>query len=300
VSDRFRMPSLAFSSAIDRLRRLPVARSLAPVAPWIDRVLFLGAFVLLLVWMGEVSPQRITLAELAEAKLGQYQSWIIVSGDLGNEVQSTSGGFLYRLTDKAAPNAELAIRSSTRLSLGPTTVSGRIEGGRDPVQPGYHWSASLDADAQLASEQPPPVFALLLAGIGLSIAIARRTTYPMFVSEAPGPAMSASARLRVVAHGAGDDSGVRDVEGILALKAGVATAELHLPGIAPRQVRLHSAFTNLDVGVLRWLSSSEPALRVLASGDVVTLGFATRRDRDSAFATLFGGTQPRSSRTSAA
>jgi hypothetical protein len=48
------------------------------------------------------------------------------------------------------------------------------------------------------------------------------------------------------------------------------------------------------------LLSSEPALRVLASGDVWTIAFASRRDRDAAFATFFAGAQPRRSRNSAA
>jgi hypothetical protein len=179
-------------------------------------------------------------------------------------------------------------------------VSGRIEDGRSPAQPGYHWSAGLDADAQLANEQPPPVAAFLLAAVGLLIVIARRTTYPMFLREVPGPAVPGPARLPVVAHGITGASGGRDVEGILELDARVARAELQLLGLGSLPVRLHSAFTTLDVGVLRWLESSEPALRVLVSGDVLAIGFATRRERDAAFATLFAGAQPRGSRTSAA
>jgi hypothetical protein len=108
------------------------------------------------------------------------------------------------------------------------------------------------------------------------------------------------AQVEVVAHGVRDVSGDRDVEGTLHLQAGVATGELRLGELDPVPVRLHSAFTNLDVGVLRGLWSSEPALRVLAAGDKLAIGFRSRQDRDAAFAALFAGAQPRRTRSSAA
>lgn len=300
VIDGLRLSYVAFSYAIDRLRRLPIAGFAAPVVPWVIRALFVAALALLVLWMFETSPERISIAELAQGTLGPRQTWIIVSGELRDELESTSSGYLYRLTDAAAPNAELDVHSPIRLPLGLTTVSGRIESGRGPQQPGYHWSARLEADPVLAIEQPPPRVPFLLAAMGLLIVLAARTTYPCFFAETPGPATPGLGPISVVAHRVKGASGVRDVEGALHLKAGVATADLRLSGLDPVQVRLHSAFTNLDVGVLRGLSSSEPALRVLAAGDKLAIGFRSRQDRDAAFAALYAGAQPRPSKSSAA
>jgi hypothetical protein len=292
VTTVVRFPLLAFAFAVDRLRRLPGARFVAPFVPWVARALIAGAVVLVLLWAAEASPQRISLADLAAGKLSSFQSWIIVSGNLQDEPGSTSSLHLYRLTDPAAPNAYLVVRSRVRQVLGPTTISGRLEGGREPVPEGYLWSARLNADAQLASELPAPMVALAMLGGALLIMLARRTAYPMFVPQAPGDAAPARGGLRVVAHGTPGSNGARQHPGTLQLEEGSGTAELRLAGTRPIPVRLHSAFTSVDVGELRGLASSEAALRVRAADDDLTLGFASPRERDAAFATLVASAKP--------
>jgi hypothetical protein len=54
-------------------------------------------------------------------------------------------------------------------------------------------------------------------------------------------------------------------------------------------VRLHSAFTSVDVGMRRGLRFAEPGLRVRAADDDLILGFESRRERDAAFASLSAG-----------
>jgi hypothetical protein len=287
-----RFPLLVFSFAVDRLRRLPGARFVAPFVPWVSRLLVAGAIVLVLLWAAEASPQRISLADLAAGKLSSFQSWIIVSGNLADEPGSTASVHVYRLTDSAAPNAYLVVRSRTRQVVGPTTISGRLEGGRDGVPAGYLWTARLNADAQLASELPAPMIAFVMLGGALLIMLARRTSYPMFVPQSPGETFPARGGLRVVAHGQLGSNGARRHPGTLELEEGSATAELRLTGARPIPVRLHSAFTDVDVGELRGLSSSEPALRVRAADDDLTLGFASPRERDAAFATLVARARP--------
>jgi hypothetical protein len=292
MTNVLRPPLLVFSFGVDRLRRLPGARFVGPLVPWVSRALIAGAAVLVLLWAAEASPQRITLAELAAGKLSSLQSWVIVTGDLQDRTGSTPSLHVYRLTDPAAPNAYLEVRSRTRQAVGATTISGRIEGGRDGVPPGYVWSARLNADPQLANELPPPMIAYLLAGAGLLIVLARRTSYPLFVPQAPGDAAPMRGRVPVVAHERLGESVARDQAGTLDLAAGSGTANLRIVGGRPIPVRLHSAFTSVDVGELRGLGSSEPALRVRAADDDLTLGFASQRDRDAAFATLVAGAKP--------
>ena len=282
-----RIPLLVFAFAIDRVRRLPGARLAAPIVRWLAPAMLLGATVLLLLWMAEASPQRISLAELADGKLGTMQSWIIVSGNLADEPGGTGPANVYRLTDATAPNAYLVVRSPNPLGLGPTTVSGHIEGGRDGVPAGYAWSARLNADPLLAGELPPPMAAFALMFGGLALILARRTRYPLFISEAPRPSSPARGSMQVLVRADGDALGGRVVPASLVFDdAASATAELRLSGRPPVPVRLHSAFTSIDVGRLRSLSSSEPVLRVRSAADDLTLGFAADRDRDAAFATL--------------
>ena len=72
-------------------------------------------------------------------------------------------------------------------------------------------------------------------------------------------------------------------------------ADLSIAGARPMPVRLHSAFTNVDVGVLSRLRGADPALRVRSDNDDLTLTFASRRERDSAFAAL--GAEAQAQRT---
>lgn len=282
-----RIPWLVFAFAVDRVRRLPGARFVAPIVPWVAQAMLLGAGVLILLWMAEASPQRISLADLAAGKLGGMQSWVIVSGELHDEAVSSPGLHRYRLTDEGAPNAFLEVRSPVALELGPATVSGRIEGGRDGVPAGYAWSARLNADPKLASELPPPMAAFVLGLGGLVLVLARRTRYPLFIAESPGPSSPAQRSMQVSVRADGDSLGGRVVPASLMVDwASGGAAELRMTGLRPVPVRLHSAFTSIDVGRLRGLSSSVPVLRVRSAADDLTIAFAAVRDRDAAFATL--------------
>jgi hypothetical protein len=254
---------------------------------WVARLMLLTALVLTVAWAGEASPQRISLADLAAGKLGSLQSWIIVSGELSETTGSTDFLHLYRLTDPAAPNAYLIVRSRPIQSLGWTTVSGRIVGGREGVPPGYAWTAPLDADAHLANELPPPWTAIVLGGIALLVMLARRTRYPMFAGQTPGEVAPATSGLRVTVRGESGDRARAVVPGTLSFTgAEPGTADLAISGERRVPVRLHSAFTAIDVGVAYRVTGSEPALRVRSDDDELTLSFASERERDAAFAAL--------------
>jgi hypothetical protein len=287
VSEALRFPVLLFAFGVEQLRRLPGARFVAPSTKWLARLLLLAAVVLTLLWAAEASPQRISLADLAAGRLGSLQSWIIVSGDLADEPGSSESLHLYRLTDPATPNAYLVVRSRVVQSLGPTTISGRIEGGRDGVPPGYAWSARLNADPRLAGELPPPWTAIVLAALGLLIIAARRTTYPLFLGEQPGEVMAPTSSLRVSARSETGAFERRPVPATLSfMSAEPGAADLSIQGGRQIPVRLHSAFTRVDVGRLRSLTASVPALRVRSEGDDLVLTFSSNRDRDAAFAAL--------------
>lgn len=294
MSAILRFPVLLFAAGVDRVRGLPVARRLGPLVTWVARFLLLVAFVLALAWAAEASPERTSLADLAAGKLGGLQSWIIVSGDLSEEPGSTDFLHLYRLTDPAAPNAYLIVRSRPLQSVGWTTVSGHIVGGREGVPPGYAWSAPLDADPHLAAELPPPWTAIVLGGVALVIMVARRTRYPMFSDQFPGDVTPATSALRVTVRHESGGRGRGTVPGTLSFAgAEPGAADLTISGERRVPVRLHSAFTTVDVGVVHRLTGSEPALRVRSEGDDLTLSFASARERDSAFAALGAAAQAR-------
>lgn len=294
MTSALRYPLLALGYVVDRIRRLPGARRASPFVPWLVRGAFIVAAVLLLLWMAEASPQRMSLADLAAGKLSPMQSWVIVSGDLQDDRGSQPGAYRYRLTDAAAPNAYLDVRSSVELQLGETTLSGQVLGGRDGVPAGYEWSAPFQADAVLADELPPPAIAFGLIGLGVLVVAARRTSYPMFIAETPTEVPPGWGLVNVVAHRDAGSSSPRLQPAALDRDTGGGTAELRVQGSRPLPVRLHSAFTRVDVGELRGLGSSVPALRVRAGDDDLTLGFSSRRDRDATYATLAAGAQPRS------
>src|SRR4029078_11250593 len=108
---------------------------------WLPRIMIAVALILGSLWALEISPQRMSLADLAAGKLGQYQIWVFWSGDLAEEPGSTASLHVYRLTDPDAPNAYLVVRSPVVEPLGRTTLSGHIEGGREPGQPECAWTA---------------------------------------------------------------------------------------------------------------------------------------------------------------
>jgi hypothetical protein len=263
--------------------------------PWVARLLVLAAIVLVIAWGFEASPQRLSLAELAAGGLGRYQTWVIVSGELTDEPDGTTGRQMYRLTDHAAPNANLIVRSSIERPLGWTTMSGHLEGGRDGVPVGYTWTARLDADPTLAAELPPPWTAILLTGGAILIWLARRTAYPVFAGRAPEAVGVARGRLPVrVRRETDSGSAAPPVAATLDLSSGrTGSAELHLPGAAPMPIRLYSSHTSVDVGELHGFGFSEPAIRVRASVEDLAITFASARDRDATFAALHEQAQAR-------
>jgi hypothetical protein len=287
-----RGPWLLFAFLVERLLRLPGSRFLARFLPAATRLMIVGAIAVLLLWMAEASPQRMTLADLRSGQLSRLQSWIIVSGELGEEPGTNPESRQYRLTDPRTPNAYLIVRSERDLPLGPTTISGRILGGRDGVPEGYTWTARLNADPVLAQELPPPLTAIGLLGLALLIFVARRSTYPMFINELPEAGPPARSGLRVTAHFEPEDAAARnvarDAAGTLGFDRpeGAALGDLRIGSGRSIPVRLNSTYTTVDVGRLQSLRRGEPALRVRAGDDDVTLGFASRRDRDAAYAAL--------------
>jgi hypothetical protein len=287
MSAILRYPVLLFAASVDQLRRLPGAKVVGPLTQWVARLLLLVALVLTALWAAEASPQRISLADLTAGKLGSFQTWIIVTGDLAVDPTSTDTEHVYRLTDPAAPNAYLVVRSASLQTLGRTTVSGHIEGGRDGVPPGYAWSARLNADPTLANELPPPWTAIALAGAGVLIILARRSRYPMFRGETPTDALPATSAFRVSARSESGELGRATMPATLSFTSSEpGTADLSMSGARRVPVRLHSAFTNVDVGVAMRLSGSDPALRVRSENDDLILSFASRRERDAAFTAL--------------
>ena len=287
MSAILRFPVLLFAAGVEQLRRLPGAARVAPVLRWLPRILLVAALVFATLWAIEISPQRISLADLAAGKLGQFQTWIIVTGDLSEEEVSTDDLRVYRLTDPAAPNAYLVIRSPVAQTVGRTTISGHIRGGREAVPPGYAWSAPVDADPTLARELPAPSTAILLGGLALLILLARRSRYPLFASESPSEAVPAASAFRVIVRSETGRLGRAAVPGTVAFgSAEPGAATLALPGARPLPVRLHSAFTTVDVGALYRLTGSEPALRVRSENDDLTLAFGSPRERDATFAAL--------------
>jgi hypothetical protein len=287
VSAILRYPALLFAFGVAQLRRLPGARLLSPLTRWLPILLFLGALVVLFLWGSEASPQRMRLADLVAGRLSPMQSWIIVTGDLAALPTSRTDIHLYRLTDPDAPNASLEVRSHVVQPLGRTTVSGHILGGRDGVPVGSLWSAPLDADEVLATELPPPWTSIALVGLGLLVIAARRSRYPMFVSERPSaiPAWVGAARVPVPDESA--PLGSAPVAGGLAFTSDEpGAADLSMAGSRPIPVRLHSVFTTVDVGVLYRVTGSNPGLRVRSRLDDFTLLFASRRERDAAFHAL--------------
>ncbi|HUQ43928.1 MAG TPA: hypothetical protein VM451_05890 [Candidatus Limnocylindria bacterium] len=287
-----RVPWLLFAFLVERLRRLPGARFIARVLPAAARLMVVAAIVLLLLWMAEASPQRMSLAELRAGQLSRLQTWIIVSGQLSEEPGTTSESHRYRLTDPATPNTQLNVRSDQPLPLGPATVSGRILGGRDGVPEGYTWAAQLDADPVLASELPPPGAAFALLGLAVVIFLARRSAYPMFLNERPADVPAARSGMRVTTYFDPVDAAARGLprDSVATLgfdrPEGAALGDLRLSNGRSLPVRLNSIYTTIDVGRLQSLGRSEPVLRVRVADDDVALAFATRRDRDAAYAAL--------------
>ena len=290
VSRVLTWPVVVVAFVVDRLRRLPGARSASRARPWILGGMIVAAVLLLLAWGVEASPVRMSMRDLTAGQLPAMQSWIIVSGQLADDPASQPGEHRYLLTDPGVPRATLYVISPHALPLGPATISGRILGGREVVPEGSLWSAILTADDQLANEiLPPPVaFGLLVAVV--VIAAAGRTRYPMFVGERPATAPRIVGPVRIGVRRDAETSSsdaATAVPGTLRLDPGSATPiTLRIDGRDETPLRVHSARTGLETGELRGVRWFAPALRLRMPLEDLTLTFASRGARDATYAIL--------------
>ena len=279
-----RFPMVAFAFLVDKLRRVPGVLWAERHIPWVVAALLLLAIVALVFWGAQRSPQRVTIAALAGGQLSHMQSWIIVSGDLQRDPRFPSA-FRYVMTDVNAPNAKLNVTSNIERALGQTTVSGMFVGGRLPSPTGARWTGQIAADDELATEQDPPWVALGLVVAAVLVIGAARSSYPVLFDERPRRIVPSARRIQVgIVRGTHREGGQR-VSGTLVLTPG-EPVEMHLAGEEPTVVRLHSPHTSVDVGELRGLTRSEPALVVRLTTEELTLTFGSREDRDAALAAL--------------
>lgn len=280
-----RFPLVAFAFVIEQLRHIPGARQIERRAPWVVSALLAAAFVALVVWMSQRSPQRISFPELVAGNLSRMQSWIIVSGELRAEPTSNTT-YRYTLTDPAVPNALLTVESQVELAVGRTTVSGTIVGGASRAQDDFGWVGQLRADSVLAKEPDPPWIAIALLGTALFIGFGSRTFYPTFFRQARPVVKPETVTLEVGVRRDWPLSGGRGqvVPGTLAVRPG-APLELRVAD-ETQQLRLHSAHSSVESGELRTLSSAEPALILRPATGELTVSFATPDDRDAALGAL--------------
>jgi hypothetical protein len=279
-----RFPLVVFGFVVDRLRRNPAADWVVRRSFWVATGLMFAALAAFIAWGLQPTPERVTLADLRAGKLPPTSSWIIISGEVVAEPPRASG-LVYRLTDDTAANSWMVIHSDVALPVGPTTVSGRYFGQRDSVPEGYMFIGQMRADAVLAPELPPPWLALALAAACLVVGIAGRLSYPMFFSQAPVTPASRTATLPVNVRRHAPSSVGQLAAGTLRLQPGVPI-ELRVPGIGEQVLRLGSRHTGVEVGELHRLFDAEPALRVHRPVGDLDISFASRDDRDAAFAAL--------------
>jgi hypothetical protein len=275
---------VAFSFAVEKLRRLPGARFVQDHPTLVMGTLVLVGALALAAWAATRSPQRVSMADLTAGSLAPLQSWIIVSGDLRPVDNSAPGQFRYTLTDPNVADATLTVTSRTELPTGQTTVSGTLLGGDAPQREGFAWTGRMVADTELAREPDPPWLTIGLFALAGLVGVAARTSYPTFFKEAPTPvevrARAIRARARREFHP--DDDWV---DATLTTHPGEPVV-VHIVGEAPRTIRLHSAHSGADAGVLRTISTSEPALVVrLSTGELLFL-FATDEERDAVYVAL--------------
>jgi hypothetical protein len=121
------------------------------------------------------------------------------------------------------------------------------------------------------------------------VGLGSRTTYPTFVREAAGPGAAGSASVRVGVRREWPPLTSEQVAGSLEIAPDVPVV-LNVPGRAPQMLRLHSARSSAEVGDLRRIGETVPALLVRSSGEV-TLTFASDHDRDTALAALVADAQ---------
>ncbi len=286
-----RTSQVLFGYLVARLRRVPPIRGILDHSLLFAGAMVAAAVAAFAIWGATIAPERVTLGDLVVGKLSTMQTWIILTGDVAGGT-STAAGYRYVLTDPAAPNARLNVISEIQVPLGRTTISGSYVGGRDGVPIGFTWIGTLRADAELAPELGPPWGAIAFVALGALVVVSARAPYPVFVRRPPGPGNSAATHVNVgvrsEALGAEDPS----VPATLDLQPG-GPVELVVTETDRQPLRLHSVHTGVDVGELRRLGGSEPALRIWRSSDPLTLTFSSSGDRDAANAAMVADEQAR-------
>jgi hypothetical protein len=290
-----RFPQVLFAFAVDQLRRMPGVQLVERHASVAATVLFAAAVLVFASFLAQRSPQRVTMADLAQGNVSSLQSWIIVSGELAQTSAGTGTGFRYNLTDPRVPDAVLIVFSPGQLSEGPTTISGNLVGGRSPAQAGFGWVGQLRADAVVAQEPDPPWLAAGLAGLGALVIVASRSAYPVFIGETWSvPAHSARIGRAIQVLARTDEAGAHGglVPATLVTSEN-RPAELTMPGIGAIRVRLHSARTGIEVGHMRSLRRSRPAIVVRPTIGEVCICFSSTGERDAAVAALVADAEGR-------
>lgn len=285
-----RLPLVAFAFVVEQLRRVPGARQIERHVTLVVSVLAVAALLALAVWGAQRSPQRISMGELVAGDLSRMQTWIIVSGELRAEPVSTAG-YRYNLTDPTVPDARMIVVSQVEIAIGQTTVSGTLMGGSSRPQEGFGWIGQLRADSVLAHEPDPPWITIGLAAAAVFIGVGVRTSYPMFFRQSPTTKAPEKKTLQVGVRREWRPSPDEVVPGVLALQPG-APVELRT-GAETQQLRLHSAHSSFEVGVLSRLRASQPALVVRPSSGDLVVTFRSFDDRDAAFAALVADAGPK-------
>ena len=290
---------MAFSYAIQQLRRVPGARFVQEHQLLVIGMLVFAGVIVLAAWAATRSPQRVSMADLTAGRLAPLQTWIIVSGDLRPADNQSGSQFRYVLTDPNVADATLTVTSQRELPTGQTTVSGTLLGGDAPQHEDFAWTGQMLADDELAREPDPPWLAIGLFTLAGFIGVAARTSYPTFFRETPQSVgvRAASIRARARSEWSAADEWV---DATLTIHPG-EPLEVELPGEAPRIIRLHSAHSGADAGVLRTLSTTEPALVVRPSTGELLFLFATDAQRDAVYEALVAdAARARDQRTAAA
>ncbi len=279
-----RTPTVAFSYAVQKLRRLPGARFVQDHQTLVVGSLILVGSIVLASWAATRSPQRVTMADLTAGSLAPLQTWIIITGDLRPADNQSGTQFRYILTDPSVPDATLAVTSGDELTSGQTTVSGTLLGGDAPQHEGFAWNGQLIADNELAREPDPPWLAISLFALAGFIGVAARTSYPSFFKETPKtlPVAARVIRTRARREWSADEEWV---DATVTIRPG-EPVQTQLQGEGPRTIRLHSAHSGADAGVVRTISTSEPALIVRPSTGELLFLFATDEERDAVHTAL--------------
>lgn len=278
-----RAPIVVFAFVVDQLRRLPGAGAALRHSGLIAGALIAGAVLAFAVWTATVAPQRVSLADLVQGKLSMLQTWIIVSGDLAPS-ETRVANYGYVMTDPAVANARMNVYSDVELPLGRTTVSGSFGGPREPTPIGYQWIGTMHADAVTAPELGPPWIAIVLLTGAVLLMLAARTSYPAFFARPPEHPVPRPGQIKVEVRRGTLRSTTVVAEGTLSIRPGEPVTLRTTSGV--ETIRLHSAYSGVDVGDLAQVGRAQPALRVRLAHDELTLTFDSDADRDAALAAL--------------